>query len=150
MQEFMHSYGLKMWDDDDVQEAKAILDGFRKIDAAAAEGDKVNSERSATWKIKVVPQKSSQSKIGRRRSGEILVLATMWIYIYRVRKEYWTSSKLDAESAIARRFSLLVSSGQPAINKLHGRAEHLPTALSGRGAHCLISHRKRRPSHLPA
>ncbi|KAH8998484.1 hypothetical protein EDB92DRAFT_1941314 [Lactarius akahatsu] len=44
MQGFMHSYGLKMWDDDDVQEAKAILDGFREIDAAAAEEDKANSK----------------------------------------------------------------------------------------------------------
>jgi len=40
----MRSYGLKMEDHDDVQEAKAILDGFRKIDAAAAEADKANSK----------------------------------------------------------------------------------------------------------
>ncbi|KAH9002677.1 hypothetical protein EDB86DRAFT_2847478 [Lactarius hatsudake] len=44
MQGFMHSYGLKMWNDDDVQEAKAILDGFREIDAAAAEEDKASSK----------------------------------------------------------------------------------------------------------
>ncbi|KAH9080426.1 hypothetical protein EDB83DRAFT_2215474 [Lactarius deliciosus] len=36
MQEFMHSYGLKTWDDDDIQEAEAIFDGFKKVDAAAA------------------------------------------------------------------------------------------------------------------
>jgi hypothetical protein len=44
MQGFMHSYGLKMWNPDDVQEAKAILDGSREIDAAAAEADKANSK----------------------------------------------------------------------------------------------------------
>ncbi|KAH9179335.1 hypothetical protein EDB89DRAFT_2239122 [Lactarius sanguifluus] len=43
-QGFMHSYGLNMWSDNDVQEAKAILDGFREIDAAAADGDKANSK----------------------------------------------------------------------------------------------------------
>ncbi|KAH9042032.1 hypothetical protein EDB85DRAFT_1218364 [Lactarius pseudohatsudake] len=68
MQGLMHSYGLKMWDDYDVQEAEVILDGFRKIDTAAAEGDKVDREQSATWKIKIASQKSSQSKIGRRRT----------------------------------------------------------------------------------
>ena len=45
----MDSYGLKIWNDDDVQEAKAILDGFRKYDAeeatpAAQEADKANSK----------------------------------------------------------------------------------------------------------
>ncbi|KAH9080429.1 hypothetical protein EDB83DRAFT_2339380, partial [Lactarius deliciosus] len=44
MHGFMRSYGLKTWDNDDVQEAKAILDGFRKVDAAAAEEDKANSK----------------------------------------------------------------------------------------------------------
>ena len=49
MQGFMDSYGLKIWNDDDVQEAKAILDGFRKYDAeeatpAAQEADKANSK----------------------------------------------------------------------------------------------------------
>ncbi|KAI0327214.1 hypothetical protein GY45DRAFT_1327915 [Cubamyces sp. BRFM 1775] len=29
---FMHSYGLKPWDYDDVQEGKAIIEGFRKRD----------------------------------------------------------------------------------------------------------------------
>lgn len=40
----MHSYGLKMHNDGDLQEAKAILDGFRADDAAAAEADKANSK----------------------------------------------------------------------------------------------------------
>ena len=49
MQGFMESYGLKIWNDDDVQEAKATLDGFRKYDAeeatpAAQEADKANSK----------------------------------------------------------------------------------------------------------
>ena len=44
MQGFMHSYGLKMWNDADVQQAKAILDEFRADDAAAAEADKANSK----------------------------------------------------------------------------------------------------------
>ncbi len=44
MKGFMESYGLKLWNDDDVQEAKAILDGFRKDDAAAAEADKANTK----------------------------------------------------------------------------------------------------------
>lgn len=34
MNSFMQSYNLKMHDDDDLQEAKAILDGLRKIDEA--------------------------------------------------------------------------------------------------------------------
>jgi hypothetical protein len=34
MNHFMQSYGLKMHDDGDIKEAKAILDGFRKIDEA--------------------------------------------------------------------------------------------------------------------
>lgn len=32
-QNFMHSYGLKMWNDGDVQEAKAIADEMLKQDA---------------------------------------------------------------------------------------------------------------------
>ena len=44
MKGFMESYGLKLWDDDDVQEAKAILDGFREMDAAAAEMEKADSK----------------------------------------------------------------------------------------------------------
>ena len=39
----METYGLKLWNDDDVQEAKSILDGFREIDAAA-EADKANGK----------------------------------------------------------------------------------------------------------
>lgn len=34
---FMHSHGLKPWDDDDVQEGKAILDAFREYDRQDAE-----------------------------------------------------------------------------------------------------------------
>lgn len=30
MQHFMLSYGLKMWNDDDLEEAKAILEGLRE------------------------------------------------------------------------------------------------------------------------
>jgi hypothetical protein len=41
---FMDSYGLKLSDDGDVQEAKAILDGFREIDAADAAADKAGSK----------------------------------------------------------------------------------------------------------
>ncbi|KAI0248589.1 hypothetical protein BJV78DRAFT_1234696 [Lactifluus subvellereus] len=44
MQGFMHSYGLKMYNDDDVQEAKAIIDGFRQLDAADAEAGKADSK----------------------------------------------------------------------------------------------------------
>ncbi len=44
MKGFMESHGLKLSNDDDVQEAKAILDGFREMDAAAAEADKANSK----------------------------------------------------------------------------------------------------------
>ena len=49
MQGFMHSYGLEMWNPDDVKEAKAILDEFRRDDAeeaaaAAQEADKANSK----------------------------------------------------------------------------------------------------------
>ena len=44
MKGFMESYGLKLWDDDDVKEAKAILNEFRKMDTAAAEKDKANSK----------------------------------------------------------------------------------------------------------
>ena len=29
---FMHSYGLKPWNDDDIQEGKAIIEGFRQQD----------------------------------------------------------------------------------------------------------------------
>lgn len=29
---FMHSYGLKPWDHDDIQEGKAIIQGFRDQD----------------------------------------------------------------------------------------------------------------------
>ncbi|KAI9465403.1 hypothetical protein BJY52DRAFT_1243748 [Lactarius psammicola] len=43
MKGFMESHGLKLWNDDDVQEAKAILDGYRR-DAAAEEADKANSK----------------------------------------------------------------------------------------------------------
>lgn len=43
MKGFMETYGLKLWNDDDVQEAKSILDGFREIDAAA-EADKANGK----------------------------------------------------------------------------------------------------------
>ncbi|KAH9179332.1 hypothetical protein EDB89DRAFT_1901321 [Lactarius sanguifluus] len=43
MKGFMESHGLKLWNDDDVQEAKAILDGYREMDAAATETDKANS-----------------------------------------------------------------------------------------------------------
>ncbi|KAI9428371.1 hypothetical protein H4582DRAFT_2106873 [Lactarius indigo] len=44
MKGFMESNGLKLWNDDDVQEAKAILDGYREMDATAtAEADKANS-----------------------------------------------------------------------------------------------------------
>lgn len=35
MNQMMQSYGLKMHNHEDVEEAKAILDGFRKIDEAA-------------------------------------------------------------------------------------------------------------------
>ncbi|KAI0297769.1 hypothetical protein BC826DRAFT_907446 [Russula brevipes] len=35
---FMHSYGLKTWDSNDVGEGKAIVEGFRAYDAAASEG----------------------------------------------------------------------------------------------------------------
>ncbi|KAH9002676.1 hypothetical protein EDB86DRAFT_2897325 [Lactarius hatsudake] len=45
MKGFMESHGLKLWNDDDVQEAKAILDGYREMDAAATETDKANSKR---------------------------------------------------------------------------------------------------------
>lgn len=31
---FMHSYGLKPWNDDDVQEAKSIIEAFREHDRA--------------------------------------------------------------------------------------------------------------------
>ncbi|PMD49323.1 uncharacterized protein K444DRAFT_622882 [Hyaloscypha bicolor E] len=34
MNRFMQSYNLKMHDDDDLREAKAILDGLRKVDGA--------------------------------------------------------------------------------------------------------------------
>jgi hypothetical protein len=34
MNHMMQSYGLKMCNDEDVQEAKNILNGFRKIDEA--------------------------------------------------------------------------------------------------------------------
>jgi hypothetical protein len=47
MQGFMHSYGLKMYNPEDVRQAKALLDEFRKDDAAdadAAEADKANSK----------------------------------------------------------------------------------------------------------
>ena len=40
----MESYGLKSWDDDDVKEAKAILNEFREMDAAAAEKDKADGK----------------------------------------------------------------------------------------------------------
>jgi hypothetical protein len=44
MKGFMESHGLKLSDDGDIQEAKAILDGFREMDAAAAEADKTDSK----------------------------------------------------------------------------------------------------------
>jgi len=44
MKGFMESHGLKLSNDDDIQEAKAILDGYREIDAATAEADKANSK----------------------------------------------------------------------------------------------------------
>jgi hypothetical protein len=34
MNHMMQSYGLKMSNHEDIQEARAILDGFRKIDEA--------------------------------------------------------------------------------------------------------------------
>ena len=40
----MESHGLKLWDHDDVLEAKAILDGYRADDAAEAEAEKANSK----------------------------------------------------------------------------------------------------------
>ncbi|KAN0125468.1 hypothetical protein V8E53_015438 [Lactarius tabidus] len=44
MKGFMESYGLKLWDHDDVRQAKAILDEFREMDAAEAEADKADSK----------------------------------------------------------------------------------------------------------
>jgi hypothetical protein len=41
MKGFMESYGLKLWDHDDVRQAKAMLDEFREMDAAE-EADKAN------------------------------------------------------------------------------------------------------------
>lgn len=38
-QNFMHSYGLKMWNDGDVQEAKAIADEMLKQDAISKAED---------------------------------------------------------------------------------------------------------------
>jgi hypothetical protein len=46
MQNFMHSYGLKMWNDDDVQEAKAIADEMLKQDAIS-KAENVNEQASA-------------------------------------------------------------------------------------------------------
>jgi hypothetical protein len=37
MNHMMQSYGLKMHNHEDIQEAKAILDGYRKIDEAASQ-----------------------------------------------------------------------------------------------------------------
>jgi hypothetical protein len=34
MNQFMQSYGLKMHNDDDIQEAKGIIEGFRQVDQA--------------------------------------------------------------------------------------------------------------------
>ena len=44
MKGFMETHGLKLWNDDDVQEAKAILDGYREMDTITAEADKANSK----------------------------------------------------------------------------------------------------------
>jgi hypothetical protein len=46
MNHFMQSYGLKIWNDDDVQEAKEIIKGFRAIDEqnARAEEQKNKTE----------------------------------------------------------------------------------------------------------
>ena len=45
MKGFMESYGLKLWNHDDVEEAKSIIDGFRANDAAdAAEAAKANNK----------------------------------------------------------------------------------------------------------
>ena len=41
---FMQSYGLKTWDYNDAQEGKAIIDGFRQLDAADAEAGKADSK----------------------------------------------------------------------------------------------------------
>jgi hypothetical protein len=35
MNQFMNSYGLKMYNHEDVQEAKAILEGYKRIDEVA-------------------------------------------------------------------------------------------------------------------
>ena len=44
MKGFMESHGLKLSNDDDIQEAKAILDGYREVDTATSEADKANSK----------------------------------------------------------------------------------------------------------
>ena len=44
MKGFMETYGLRLYRDGDIQEAKSILDGFREIDAAAAEADKTDGK----------------------------------------------------------------------------------------------------------
>ena len=45
MKGFMESHGLNLWNHDDVEEAKSIIDGFRANDAAdAAEAAKANNK----------------------------------------------------------------------------------------------------------
>jgi hypothetical protein len=41
----MESHGLKLWNDNDIAEAKSIIDGYRANDAAdAADAAKANSK----------------------------------------------------------------------------------------------------------
>ena len=45
MKGFMESHGLNLWNHDDVEEAKSIIDRFRANDAAdAAEAAKANNK----------------------------------------------------------------------------------------------------------
>jgi hypothetical protein len=45
MKGFMESHGLKLWNDDDIAEAKSIINGYRANDAYdAAEDAKANSK----------------------------------------------------------------------------------------------------------
>jgi hypothetical protein len=49
MQNFMHSYGLKIWNDDDVEEAKAIADEMLKQDAISkAENESEQASAEST------------------------------------------------------------------------------------------------------
>jgi hypothetical protein len=41
---FMHSYGLKPWNDDDVQEGKQIIEKFKELDRMQWEEEQANGQ----------------------------------------------------------------------------------------------------------